>query len=506
MKDSTLIIITLGVVALLFVIDFIKRVIFYRKNKELKRFGFEDVKLVISLLIVFFIIVVSYLKSGYDSYLNSVPQNAVNAATAIADMQANTLTIAGLVVALASLILTVLTIYKEKKANYDNHLINQSYETIKKAEQAIKELANIASIQFVGEKQREFYSGAIRQYIEEKSQNPQDSSYIHFRIIIISSLLNGNNEGITEDEKYDLILKYSEEIIENPHATTLDIRFAYMESLHALYQKIKRNISRNPYAAKKDIKKVNKYLQFVSYTVDDDYGHVANLYGLVMMWSGISEIRCQHKREGMALIQRSIAYFDEAIEKNINKVEFYNHKMVALYQLYAATGEAYYRNDFEKIYEEARKKDINYYKIHLNYASILLVDVMNDVKLEPLSGFPDYSKYTALANVEYQELLEKINYAKELLKKVQQLNPEFINGYYKMGEAITIEIVINNILGKDSTQLIKSAKKNFSKAESISDCTMGYLYTNYCFCKLIGEDEKANELREKIKKQQEQKD
>lgn len=91
-----------------------------RKNNSLqtwwaKNKSFLHIDFVVILLLAFSVYVVSYIKNNYDRYA-SIPNDGISAIEfSLVDMQANTLAICALVVTLASIILTILTIYKEKR-------------------------------------------------------------------------------------------------------------------------------------------------------------------------------------------------------------------------------------------------------------------------------------------------------------------------------------------------------------------------------------------------------
>lgn len=476
-----------------------------RKRDAIRQFSFFSVQIVIILLITFAFCVIFYIKEVYDRYITIPKSGLASVELSLVDMQANTLAISALVVTLAGIVLTILTIYKEKKAEINNNLVEESIIKLRNAEEAIKGLANIVSIQFVGEKHKECYYDAIQQFIEKSKNSVDGAFYTHFRVALISItsyMLSAQHNEINSVKEYDVIISAAEEIINNSDASNIDAQFAYLEALHALYQKIKYSIQKQPTSAEPDIKKALKYLKRVSGSIDDSFGHIANLYGLIYLWSGIAELRTQKDKDGINHLNHSLMYFEDALEKSPNKYEFYNHKAVALQQIYDVTGNSDTHEELINTYQKIYDLKPDYYKAHLNHAGMIIRDVRKELGLANLNTFPNYWEWIEQEhnNIDFERVLEQIKEAKEKLEKVQRLKPDFINGYYKMGEALTIEIVliaklkIPNLL----FDRVKSAKDNFARARAISNDAIACMYCEYGLYRLIGEIQKASEVQREI--------
>ena len=114
-----------------------------------------------------------------------------------------------------------------------------------------------------------------------------------------------------------------------------------------------------------------------------------------------------------------------------------------------------------------------------------------------LDSFPDFSKYMRNQEDEYYKMLcTKIDNAIDKLTNVQAIAPDFINGYYKMIEALTIKILLLRILGDSNVlPLIENVRRNIYKAHGISTISIPCLYCEYAFHMLIGEVATAESIK-----------
>ena len=145
----------------------VTNIILYSRNRRKHHFkptttiSLVGVYVVIIVLVLFAVFALFLVDKRYDNYMNMLAQSPRTdpVEVSVLDMQANTLTISTLVVTIAGIVLTVLTIYKERKAEISKKALDESIAKIQQAEDAIKSLSNIVSLTFVGEKQRECYCG-----------------------------------------------------------------------------------------------------------------------------------------------------------------------------------------------------------------------------------------------------------------------------------------------------------------------------------------------------------
>lgn len=484
-----------SLILLILIFDFIFRTIYLLKKKQPKPIGFDDIKTVTVLLIVFFTGVLIYLKSGYDRYLGTISEYRDIAELSILDMQANTLTIASLVVALASIILSVLTFYKEKKANQYDEILNQNLSKIKEAEIYMLELADISSLQFIDDSYKDFYAGVISQHLEERLEDHNNYLYTCSRIVLISNILKHISMCNKKDkklDKYAKIIEYAKQIIEKNPDDSLASKFAHMEIINALYQKIKINLSEDPTFSEDDIKEAKKHISFVLKNTDDEFGYIENLQGLIYYWSGMSKIRC-NKKDGIKLINDANEHFIKAIEKNPHNEKFINNRIAVLCQRFKVNGNEDDYKEASRLYYNANVLQKNYHKLHLCYGSLLLEKVKKDIGITNIELAANYTKKR---NVDYNAAKLLIKEAKEKINIALQLNRQFANNHYKLSEAILVELVIKKELNENDTdELIDLAKKELEIVEqSEHNKVKGFLFVAHGFYKFIG-DPKADKFK-----------
>ena len=498
---SSILLFVYGILLLGILSSFIIRRI---KNKpSYKKYFYRTISMsavyaVVFVVLIFFIVVICRIDRLYSRYSNLPRNELTDIEITLADMQANTMVICTLAVTTAGLVLTLLTLYKERKNEINERVIQDNIRKIAEAEEAIKGLSNIVSITFVNEKQREVYYDVAKQFVNNNDKT--STFYNHFRIALISItdyILDSKKDEINNIKEYDLIISAAKEIINNSDDLSIEAQFAYLEALHALYQKIKHTVQLNPANTADDIKLAHYYLRKVSGSIDDTFGHISNLTGLIELWTGIALIRNKEKDKGKRSLEKSLINFDDAIIKNTSKLEFYNHKSVALQQLYDITHEDRIHDELIEIYEFVIGKSRKYYKTYLNYAGTIIRDIKYEMGLQMLDSFPDFSKYMRNQEDEYYKMLcTKIDNAIDKLTNVQAIAPDFINGYYKMIEALTIKILLLRILGDSNVlPLIENVRRNIYKAHGISTISIPCLYCEYAFHMLIGEVATAESIK-----------
>lgn len=477
---------------------------FYSKIKSPSLFG---VYIIILILIAFATFAICYISSKYNRYLDMLGKAQLPLTDlTILDMQANTLTISTLVVTIASIVLTILTLYKERKAEINSRSIEEGLAKIQQAEKAIKDLSDIVSLTFVQENQRECYYDAVTQLFDQiNTDNSQ--FYNHFRIAqisLINNFITGKKDRLSSlTPWYDEIIQIAEQIISSGDVTELDSQFAYLEALHALYLKIKNGVQTDTGdSVENDIHKAFKYIKKVEKTLSEDtLGHIANLNALTHLWSGMYKLRHGDNKEGLKMLEEARRQINEALNKNIDKIEFLNHKSVILQQLYDINGEEELHEELLETYKRVLSQTDGHKKINLNYAGTIIRDVKKVVGVtNRLDEYPDFRQLERIGDTcFYDKQLEEIKKAKALLINNIRIDPYFINNFYKLGEAITVQLAIQKY-GKDEIenpdQLIADAKKAFQSANKLSTHSRPCKLCECAFYRLIGDEDKANDLKD----------
>lgn len=473
------------------------------RMKSVSMTGIYIVTIILSILSVYIIHHINSLRERY-SQLSMDQLSGVE--ITLADMQANTLTICAIVLTITTIIISLLMLYKERKSEINERRIDENIKEIEDAEEAIKKLSNIVSMTFVGEKQRECYYDAVNQIIESNRENsPFYNHFLIAKMSMISNYVDSRDDEINLNSVYTQLIATADEILSRDDVTEIDSQFAYLEALHALYLKIKNSVQTNSKTEEEDIDKAFRYLNRVSGISSDTFGHINNLAGLTYLWVGMAQVRKERIDEGKRNIEHSLAHLNLAIEKNREKIEFHNHKAVALQQLYDLTTDEALNMELMKTYEYILSIRPTYAKANLNYAGTILRNVKREMKLPMLDRFPDFRKYIQIPEVDYSKLLNQLDIAKEKLYIAQREAPYFVNNYYKMSEVITVQLVIYSLqhgtpMPGQIVKLVLEAKNCFEKANEISKQSIPCMLCECAFRRFIGEDPIADEIEEKARK------
>lgn len=176
-----------------------------------------------------------------------------------------------------------------------------------------------------------------------KRKDPVDIVAAHYRMIMLNMILDEQYyapKSQKDMEKFDVIIKCANEIIENEDASRLSVYFAIVERAHAAFQKLKTSTdteSPNIEQIKSNIKSTADYARYLN-QIYDDSGNTQNLMGLIELWSGIAKFRINDIVEKETMFtqndcfkhfKRALEYFEQAHNKNDGKKEFINHQIVA---------------------------------------------------------------------------------------------------------------------------------------------------------------------------------
>lgn len=323
----------------------------------------------------------------------------------LVEMQANTLSVTAIIITISSIIISALTIYRERKTEINSEKVDQSIKMLDNTNKMIQELAAISSIMLLNNKQQEVFISIIKQEVEKlgKTSEYSNVAYSHFHMILMDmTLFNqyymiGKEHGYSE---YDEIIQNAKKIIENEESTQLSINFAYIERVHAAYQKLKNstedmNTEEKMKRVQKNISDAHEYLKDLKKLhIEDFNGHIANLTGLIELWTGIAKIRMYENNDNRAYKEESENHYNEArkcfeyaLTKNPYKIEFKNHMIVTLLRLSDVAKNENDKNIYldkaKKICEEINDKHPSYIKSRINLADTIARQIRLRFKIEP---------------------------------------------------------------------------------------------------------------------------
>lgn len=499
--NSTLILIVVQLVINLYFFYRLRKLT--QQNKKLNRESFTGIYITIAILIIFAMFAIGYLKVNFDSFKKAAEGFLTDPLTAsIANMQTATLAISSLVVTLASIIIAILTLYRDRKTELNNIAIEESLNILSMADAELQTLSSIISIQFIDERQRECYHDAIVQYLESIEFQKDDNLYNRF-IVTQLSIMNGmaqieknSNEQLNQ---YLKIAEIAENVINCKNTTLLDKQFSALELLHALYHVIKLKIDISPNSANYDIERAMRYLRNRYLYSYDSFGHIANTKGLIHLWSGIAKARMKEKERAVLFFKESLLFFNEALSINPNRKEFLNHKGVALQQLFDVKPNDRLKSELKRTLKLISSLSPQYGKGQLNYASFMVRELRNKLSLQPLDMFPDY-KTKIPVEYDFAELFKYALDAKRRLELAKELCPLMINCDYKMGELLTLIIMMKRDKCIKYDNEVVEAEKSFKNAAEKNEEHLSFLYCKYAFHTLRDETkEEAKGIKAFIK-------
>lgn len=151
------------------------------------------------------------------------------------------------------------------------------------------------------------------------------------------------------------------------------------------------------------------------------------------------------------------------------------------------------------------KNTDRYYKTNLNYASTLIRSVKKKARMAMLDQFPDFSNLRQaddLGTNDYDAMMADLITSKDILRKNIEIAPRFINNYYKLGEALTVQYAVqkycSEYLKEDEKTLEEEAVKAFECAKEISNESIPCKLCECAFYRTIGNAEKADPLEAEV--------
>ena len=527
---------------------------YVQMKKRNRGIGVVGIELIFILLILLGMMIVQEISDDYKKTIteetyytqqNIKPNNTISNSTEsvkyisdeselinnLISMQANTLAVTAIIITIACIIISILTIYRERKVEINNEKIEKSINKLNETEKIVQEISAISSIMLLSEGQREIFVSIIREKIEKLSvvKEYSDIAYAHFQMIIMNMLLYEQHympNKSSDYKKYDEIIKRANDIINNDKSTDLSSSFAYIERVHAAYQKLKSSTDTNKYI-KENITTAHAYLDDLKrQKFPDSNGHISNLTGLIELWTGIAKIRFSEINnskkdiieECLEYFNNALDYFKEAIEKNPIKVEFKNHKVVTLLRLSDIEADREKKskllNESMKVCKEIIQDKPSYLKAHINLADTIIrkirfsLDISSSWDSSINHELFNYTNFEGTINTEKLNTINNdIQEAQEALNESIKIDNLFPNSYYKTAELdiLKLFILITNHQPKENEieQLKESIENNLGKAAKIIGNIDKIDVYRYSYLKFLlkyydNNDEEKNKIENKM--------
>ena len=263
-------------------------------------------------------------------------------------MQANSLVISGLSVTIVSIIISTLTLVRERRLEISYERLDDALNATETLKSNIRILINLNSVQTLQSHNSGLYYDIIKQYIDNNSEN-EFSKNLRLELLGISATVAHKFGGTsTKMEAYNSIISEAEKIVCSEEYTHLEKQFAYIELINALYSRARHFRMYKYDVAKKNITLAKSYIQkFSAYNPTDSLGIINNLIGLIYLWDELPESAVVLKNN-LHDINYAIEKLSMAIELNKEEPEYKNNLAMALSKRYEILGK---EEDFNKAEE-----------------------------------------------------------------------------------------------------------------------------------------------------------
>lgn len=510
-------------------------------KKRHKSAAFMAVDLIFVMLILLGMLIVNRTSFGYENMLGCAKEytyqksdnmeanhnhsdqskSESDLVSNLISMQANTLSVTVTIVTISCIIISILTIYREKKAETNNQKVEDSLKKLEKTESIIQEIAAISSALLLNDNQKDFFISIFKNEVEHMSLNkePQDIATAHFQMIVLNIILNDQYympKNVEETNKYDMIIRSANKIIESEDATHLSVSLAYVERAHAAYQKLKTSTdTKDVKQIKKNMKYASDYVRYLKY-FNDNSGNVLNLEGLIELWTGIAKTRINEITENgnrytsddcLEHYTTALKYFEDAIEMNKRKKEFKNHRIVAQLRISDVCNHSQKIKNIDCVMDLCKtliQEVPNYIKPYINYADAIARKIR--IKLNPKliwnedtkRQIYDYSQLQPEHGLSQNEITDLRKKALGALEKAIEIDSGFANGYYKRTEINLLWLGYNLWLlysGKVCATLGKML-------EICDNCENDLLHATVCIgttTKIVGYEKSLEIIHQKLK-------
>lgn len=459
---------------------------------------------------------ISNNKSITQEELDAILDNHVSA---LSEMQATTLAVSAICVALGTLIIAVVTYFQSRKLELSrleidkaSNSIHKYKEELDRIDEHVRTFTAIQSAFSLGNKDGQFYFDIISQREKELKLEKDRSARLMLLTINVSIAEQQGKRGIVE-EYYKEIVEVVEDVVEGSSYAPFIIYYAYMEGINALYKLLRYSVQNNSGNSTQLIERANAYLaKAEKLNAEDSLGYHANMKGLIQYWAALSKGYTYVKTNPTELL-KAIKLYDSALSKNEYKPEFLNHRAVVYlkcYEMYG--GENYFKQamvDLEKMHAISP----NYFKYYLNHGNLLLKKLQKELGIAS-TPFLFKDLEDRIRKMHKKELLGTIV---KLLTEADsdiiistRLAPTYSNNHFKQSELWTYRLFLYKITHnkkllntfyrtfETAEELSEAIENQFSISETLDENIIGCMYCQRNFYELTNEIEAAISINEQI--------
>ena len=434
----------------------------------MKKQPFSGIRLIVSLLLLFVVIVTAGMFVLMYLYNNSQKTDVEQ----LGNMQAATLTITGISMALIISVLTIISIYKEKQKEIENEKIENDQSN------ADKERYFLARLVYIQTNKSRYMLGLQLNYLIEVGNEILNSD-IHCKSQLLyitcslleSQIVNCNEFRTSPKEIYDKIIFFSKSIIEDgtiEKSKKIDAIFMFV---NANYRIFRDALERNPDIT--NIENLNLSIQCLEqnkiseFSTDEKITSAQlNLYGLIYYWKFNYSFANKDHEDIEQLIKKSVDFFENAVRNNNRNEQIYNNygcSLIGFGKYYASKNNEIASNYYDKAIVQFNSAKIildSYEKPYINLIDICCLKIRLTLKL---TGTVYLLRPLIHSNENFDQMVkEQIEIGKGYYKKAEQSGKLLYNVYYKIAELETYKLLL-------------ALRQNSADSEDIKRTIMHYL-------------------------------
>ena len=381
---------------------------------------------------------------------------------ALISQQSNTLAIVAIAATWLSILIAIISIYQNRKLKDDSKAIEKNIREIERYKKLVSNILSLLTIRLFNDVYT-FRASAI--LLEELRRSvPQDDieQSVMLHLVELSEYESDlpaceNNQELIK--AYEGMYAAALQILEAKPSSFSLSHFAYIKAIFSQYRIVRIIEPEHPENALsriddcfnliKELDDSCFQLQRIYGSLDESYGHMENLHGLVYLWyvriHAHVDKESYSMKEQQKMLRNAVDSFARAIEQGVHRkmpdqelVKFHNHRIAALLNLLFKWQEEYSKkkidesagnkrdslySELEKAFSEVKslKMPDNYPKISVNYANYITTRMKIDYNKESLSDLLHELK---------KEDKNKLEDALDRLEKLIENKSTFVDVFY----------------------------------------------------------------------------
>lgn len=413
---------------------------------------------------------------------DSIIQNLIS-------MQSITLAITGISITVVSIVISLLTIFREKKISEANQLIeklNKELESIKqtaeqqqeKSNDNLKKMINLLALQ-ASEFSEQYFDNILNciESIEVKELEDTIKTQMSFVMVnTIEKIYNVSNREARFRQKdsinmeaYQKIMLYSQYMLEDKHLNKELYEFATLKYIFYLYQLARLEERTDITQAQKHLAEAYDNISKLQ-KMKDTNGHIHHLCGMICLWLGKVDITLDNNQR-LNLFTQSLEFLQRALtlDRNFIFLNTYAIVFMNIAYVYKKQGNTKLATEYlktaEKELENTLRYNQDYHLPHNNLANTYrnLIELkigINDFYRE----YPNIS-FAGLNAEDISQIQEHIQRGCAHLELSKKYEPNFIDNYYNLATFHLYRFLLGN---KTEPEYAVKAREALEQAEKIN--------------------------------------